>query len=110
MPSVERLRASHPESQLAILGINSDGSKSTAQAFLRRNPHHWPNVHAWSQRQNPINLYGVKLLPTFFVIDQIGNIQYRGNNIGTASRKVAELIANPSLPADYASAPVVSLR
>ena len=45
-----------------------------------------------------LDLYGVKLLPNFVVIDQVGNIQYQGLDISTATKKVAELVDKPSLP------------
>jgi hypothetical protein len=98
MPKVEELRDSYSEGQLVVLGINTDERKSTATSFLKNNRHSWPNVHAWSQSIKMTDLYGVQLLPHFVAIDQVGNIQYQGGDISSASRKVTELIESPSLP------------
>lgn len=81
-----------------ILGMNTDETQAEAESFLRTHPHHWPNVHVLSQRTNVLSPYGVQLLPTFVVIDQVGNIQYRGNDVNQAASKVSELVANPSIP------------
>lgn len=98
MPQLAQIRSSYPETQLTILGMNTDETRNEAESFLRSHPHHWPNVHVLSQRTNVLNPYGVRLLPTFVVIDQVGNIQYRGNDVNQAGAKVAELVATPSIP------------
>jgi len=111
MPKVEELRKSYPENQLVVLGVNTDQWKREATSFLQKNPHAWSNVHARSQAQDPIGLYGVSLLPTFVAIDQIGNIQYQGGDISAAASKVAELVSLPSLPVQPpAGTPVASLN
>ncbi len=105
MPRLAEIRSSFPEGQLTILGMNTDETKNEAESFLRTHPHHWPNVHVLSQRTNVLTPYGVRLLPTFVVIDQVGNIQYRGNDVNQVGIKVAELVTNPSIPnADYMAA------
>ena len=111
MPKVAQLRSSYSEGQLVVLGINTDERKSTATSFLKKNHHSWPNVHAWSQSIKMTDLYGVKLLPHFVVIDQVGNIQYQGGNVTLASTKVAELVERPSLPSGIpVGGAVASLR
>ncbi len=98
MPRLAEIRSSFPEAQLTILGMNTDETRSEAESFLRTHPHHWPNVHVLSQRTNVLSPYGVRLLPTFVVIDQLGNIQYRGNDVNQVASKVSELVSNPSIP------------
>jgi thiol-disulfide isomerase/thioredoxin len=98
MPRLAEVRSSFPEGKLTILGMNTDETQAEAEGFLRTHPHHWPNVHVLSQRTNLLSPYGVRLLPTFVVIDQVGNIQYRGNDVNQAASKVSELVANPSIP------------
>lgn len=98
MPQVETLRNQYGPHQLTVIGINCDERLRTATSFVKSNPHPWPQVHAYSQSPNPIRSYGVSALPVFVVIDQIGNIQYKGNNIATAVAKVAELVQTPSIP------------
>jgi thiol-disulfide isomerase/thioredoxin len=97
IPKVSALRSAYPEAQVAIIGINCDESISALQAYSRRQPHPWPQIHSGSQRANPLSLYGVSLLPTFVVIDQTGRIQYKGNDVSSASSKTAELVSNPSI-------------
>jgi hypothetical protein len=62
-----------------------------------------------AQATNPIVPYGVQTLPTFVVVDQVGNIQYKGGSVDTATAKVAELVTAPSIAAS-ASASVASVR
>jgi thiol-disulfide isomerase/thioredoxin len=97
MPKVETLHKQFNQTQLVILGVNCDERESIARSFLQSNPHSWPNIHARSQSANPISLYGISLLPTFVVIDQVGNIQYKGSSIDAASSKVVELVSVPSI-------------
>jgi thiol-disulfide isomerase/thioredoxin len=105
MPRLAEIRSSFPEGKLMILGMNTDETKAEAESFLRTHPHHWPNVHVLSQRTNVLSPYGIRLLPTFVVIDQVGTIQYRGNDVNQAASKVSELVANPSIPnANYMAA------
>jgi thiol-disulfide isomerase/thioredoxin len=105
MPKLAELRNTYPEEKLVVLGLNSDETRNEAESFLRQHPHKWRNVHCLSQRSNPLATYGVRLLPTFVVIDQVGNIQYQGHEIGVASSKVSELVSNPSIPnASYMAA------
>jgi len=99
MPQVEALREQHPESRLAVFGVNTDEKKATLQAFLKTKPTDIPQIHAWSQKPNPIHTFGVSLLPHFVVIDQVGKVQYRGGSATAMIAKVEELIAAPSLPA-----------
>jgi thiol-disulfide isomerase/thioredoxin len=98
IPTVKTLRGQYGPHQLTVIGINCDERLRTASSYVKSNPHPWPQVHAYSQSPNPIRSYGVSTLPVFVVIDQIGNIQYKGNNITTAVAKVAELAQTPSIP------------
>ncbi len=104
LPQVDKLRQTYSKDQLSIVAVNHDQRKSTAVAFLKRNPHDWPQIYDRELRASMVKAYGVKLFPTFVVIDQLGNIQYQGSSITTASAKVSELIRVPSLP--NADAPV----
>ncbi len=105
MPRMEQIRSSFPETKLAILGMNADETRTEAEGFLRTHPHNWPNVHVLSQRTDILSPYGVRMLPVFVVIDQVGNMQYRGNDVNQAAAKVAELVATPSIPnASYMAA------
>lgn len=98
MPKLAEVRRSYGEDKLVILGLNTDERRTEAETFLRQHPHNWRNVHVLSQKANLLNPYMVRLLPTFVVIDQVGNIQYRGGDINQVASKVAELVTSPSLP------------
>jgi len=100
MPTVERIKDSYGPHQLTVVGMNLDETKSSVQSFLRRNHHGWENIHVGSQFGQRIqSKYGVQRIPTFVVIDQVGNIQYKGKDIRIAKSKVDELVTTPSLPA-----------
>jgi len=108
LPQVDKLRSAYSKDQLTIVAVNNDRRKSTATAFLQRNPHDWPQIYDKEQRTSLVDAYGVKLFPTFVVIDQLGNVQYQGSSITTASAKVDELIRTPSIPATAAPVGVVA--
>jgi hypothetical protein len=104
MQKVAELRKTYPETQLLILGLNTDPTQSAADRHLRQTPHNWPQIYVPSQRTNLRKAYGVVLYPTFVVIDQVGNTQYRGSDVNQAAAKVAELVASPSVPGTQLSA------
>jgi len=95
MEKLVELRKEIPKEQLAIIGINCDEDIAMARNFLRRKPADWPQIHALSQEVNPIDLYQVKDLPAFCVIDAEGNLIFRGERV-----KLEEIreILNPRLP------------
>ncbi|MCA9411516.1 MAG: TlpA family protein disulfide reductase [Candidatus Omnitrophica bacterium] len=108
MPHVDKLRKTYSEDQLAIVAVNHDKSKSAATAFLRRNSHDWPQIFDRGLKSSLVKAYGVKLFPTFVVIDQMGNVQYQGTIVQTAAAKVTELIEKPSISENAAGVGVVA--
>ncbi len=108
LPHVDKLRQTYSKEQLTIVAVNNDESKSTAVTFLNRNAHDWPQIFDKETRPSLVSTYGVKLFPTFVVIDQLGNVQYQGSSVATAAAKVAELIQIPSAPATTAPIGVVA--
>jgi thiol-disulfide isomerase/thioredoxin len=97
MPTLADLRRKYREDQVLIVGMNNDPTVAAAQRYLRQNSHNWMQIHLPSQRPDPRQTYGVNLFPTFVVIDQVGNMQYKGNSVAQAVQKVSELVSSPSI-------------
>lgn len=108
LPKVDALRQAYSKDQLSIVAVNHDRQKSTAVAYLQRNPHDWPQIYDRELPNSLVKAYGVTLFPTFVVIDQMGNIQYKGSSIDAASSKVAELVRVPSIPSNSAPVGVIA--
>jgi thiol-disulfide isomerase/thioredoxin len=108
LPHVDKLRQTYSKDQLEIVAVNNDERKSTAASFLKSNPHDWPQIYDKDLKASLVGAYGVRLFPTFVVIDQLGNIQYKGSSVSSAAAKVAELVQVPSLPGVAAPVGVVA--
>lgn len=108
MPSLEQLRRQFTEDQLVIIGMNADQTRTAAERHIRQSPHPWDQVYTPATRPDLRKTFGVNLYPTFLVIDQVGTVQYRGNNVQQAVAKAGELVETPSLP--QGSGTVAALR
>ncbi|NUN96026.1 MAG: redoxin family protein [Candidatus Omnitrophica bacterium] len=98
MPALEQLRRQFSEDQVVIIGMNADQTRTAAERHIRQSPHPWDHVYTPATRPDLRKTFAVNLYPTFLVIDQVGNIQYRGNNAQQAVAKVVELVQTPSIP------------
>lgn len=99
MGTLAQIRGQYREDQVVILGMNADRNQRDALAAIRRGKHPWPQVFTPGQKPDPRKIFSVSLYPTFIVIDQAGNIQYRGTSVQLVASKVGELITTPSIPA-----------
>ncbi len=81
MDKLVEIRKEISKDQLVIIGINCDVDVTLAENFLRRKPAEWPQIHARSQEKNLIDLYKVKDLPAFCLIDAEGRLFYRGERV-----------------------------
>lgn len=81
MAEVEALEAKASKDELVILGINCDKEPHVLKNFLRRKKVDWPQIHAYSQTENPIELFEIEDLPAFCIIDPEGSVIYRGSKV-----------------------------
>lgn len=102
MADVEALEAKASKDELVILGINCDKEPHVLKNFLRRKKVDWPQIHAYSQTENPIELFEIEDLPAFCIIDPEGSVIYRGSKVKFS--QVKEVLA-PWLSLDVLSLP-----
>lgn len=81
MAGVEALEAKASKEELVILGINCDKEPHVLKNFLCRKKVGWPQIHAYSQKENPIDLFEIQDLPAFCIIDPEGSVIYRGSKV-----------------------------
>ena len=99
MPNVKRTYEKYKDQKFQIIGISLDRSQQPLEAFIEREGLAW--VHYWDKSQKITNQYGVRGIPSVFLIDGEGVIRktnLRGHSLETA---VAELVKeNLAKPTD----------
>ncbi|RKU15748.1 hypothetical protein C6501_06175 [Candidatus Poribacteria bacterium] len=90
LPNVKRTYQKYKDQKFQIIGISLDGSKQPLETFIERENLAW--IHYWDQSQKITAQYGVRGIPSIFLIDGEGVIRktnLRGHSLETA---VAELV------------------
>ena len=90
LPNVKRTYEKYKDQKFQIIGISLDGSKQPLETFIERENLAW--IHYWDQSQKITDQYGVRGIPSIFLIDGEGVIRQtnlRGHSLETA---VAELV------------------
>ncbi|MDE0315101.1 MAG: redoxin domain-containing protein [Candidatus Poribacteria bacterium] len=99
LPNVKRTYEKYKDQKFQIIGISLDRSQQPLEAFIEREGLAW--VHYWDKSQKITNQYGVRGIPSVFLIDGEGVIRktnLRGHSLETA---VAELVKeNLAKPTD----------
>jgi thiol-disulfide isomerase/thioredoxin len=82
MKTLKQLQAKYAQKGLAIVGVNLDGQRTDATAFLRTNSHPW--THIWDEGgldSRLANELGVLTLPMMFLIDDQGKVVRRNLHV-----------------------------
>jgi peroxiredoxin len=90
MPNVKRTYEKYKDQKFQIIGISLDRSKTALETYIEREGLAW--VHYWDNNQKITNQYGVRGIPSTFLLDGEGVIRktnLRGHSLETA---VAELV------------------
>ena len=90
MPNVKRTYEKYKDQKFQIIAISLDRSQQPLEAFIEREGLAW--VHYWDKSQKITNQYGVRGIPSTFLLDGEGVIRktnLRGHSLETA---VAELV------------------
>lgn len=99
MPNVKRTYEKYKDQKFQIIAISLDRSQQPLEAFIEREGLAW--VHYWDKSQKITNQYGVRGIPSTFLLDGEGVIRktnLRGHSLETA---VAELVKeNLAKPTD----------
>ena len=72
MPDLDRLQAAFPVTQFTVVGLSTDRNAEAAAGFLRETPVSFPIL--LDERQRIMRDYGVRGLPTTFLIDAEGTV------------------------------------
>lgn len=96
LPLIDALRDEFASGDFAVLAVNVDRDRAKAEDFLRKRPIGYPSVLD-PQGELPVR-FGVKTMPTSFLIDRQGVIRYvhRGFRKGdeqTLRAHIRELLA-----------------
>lgn len=86
-PSLKRLAEKSKQDSFVILGVSADSDGAKLRDYLARENVGWPQY--WDQARTIENLFGVRALPTFVVLDGDGRIVY--TNTGWSSSREREL-------------------
>ncbi len=99
LPNVKQTYKKYKDQKFQIIGISLDRSQQPLEAFIEREGLAW--VHYWDKSQKITNQYGVRGIPSTFLLDGKGVIRktnLRGHSLETA---VAELVKeNLAKPTD----------
>lgn len=90
LPNVKRTYEKYKDQKFQIIGISLDRSKQSLETFIERKNLAW--IHYWDQSQKITSQYGVRGIPSIFLIDGEGIIRktnLHGHSLETA---VAELV------------------
>ncbi|GEM_PF-5573645 len=97
---LESLRVSLGREGLALVGVALDEDVEALTAFLRVNPLAWPQVaegRGWDSAL--AELYNVRAVPTFFIIDRRGRVAAFGRRLelleASLRRALAESVPQP---------------
>ena len=105
MPKVKRTYEKYKDQKFQIIGISLDRLTGPLKAYIEKEELGW--FHYWDESQEVRNLYGVRGIPSTFLIDGEGVI--RKANLGgfDVESAVAALVKeNLTKPADAADDPI----
>ena len=90
MPKVKKTYEKYKDQNFQIIGISLDGSKPPLEAYIEKEGLAW--LHYWDESREVRTLYGVRAIPSTFLIDGEGII--RKANLGgfDVESAVAELV------------------
>jgi len=113
-PSLKRFAERSKQDSFVILGISADSDGAKLQEYLARESVGWPQY--WDKVRTIENLFGVRALPTFVVLDGDGRIVYANTGWSvTRERELKSAIShavdqlksapppNPATPANNSS-------
>lgn len=91
IPEIEKIRSEFPPDHFQIVAVNLDKKKKKAQRFLKKNPTGYPS--ASDPKGSLPAQFGVDTMPTSYLIDGDGVIQYvhRGFSRGDGSQLREEI-------------------
>lgn len=94
MPHVKQVYAKYKKAGFEIVGISLDRSRSSLDQYVEKNGITWPQYFDGKFWQNDIaTRYGVRSIPTTYLIDRKGKIRYKSLRGKQLEDAVNQLIA-----------------
>jgi thiol-disulfide isomerase/thioredoxin len=95
-PALDAIYREYQEQGLAVLAVNVDEKRRDAQVFLDVHPHRMTVL--FDPKGASPTAFGVKGMPTSFLIDRTGNIRfthmgYSGNIDGSYRQEIRQLLS-----------------
>ena len=104
MPKVKKAYEKHKDQKFQIIGISLDQSEEPLAAYIEKEELAW--IHYWDESRDLRNLYGVRAIPSAFLVDGEGVIRKASLGGFDVESAVAELVKeNLSRPADTPISP-----
>ena len=91
LPNVRRVFEKHRDHGFDVVGISLDSDTDKLQDFLQQNDLPWVTLSGDSN-QAIATRYGVRGIPTMFLIDKEGKIVAQGHNIGQLEGQIPALL------------------
>ena len=99
MPKVKKTYEKFKDQKFQVIGISLDRSQPPLDAYVEKEELAW--IHHWDRSRKVRNLYGVRAIPTAFLIDGEGVIRKASLGGFDVETAVAELVKeNLNKPAD----------
>jgi hypothetical protein len=86
VPSLRKLQKEHAKDAFVILGVSSDKDRKTWSAFTEKNGMVWPQY--WDENKKMQQVFGVRLFPTYVLLDRDGIERLRVSGSGYHESKV----------------------
>lgn len=94
LPQIRALYEQYHDRGLEIIGVSLDATREDAQAWVTEHKVDWTQLfEPGGLEGSPLAVdYGIILLPSVFVIDQAGNVAYRGTAAEELKPVLSELL------------------
>ncbi len=93
MKKLKSLQAKYLKRGLAVVGINVDGQRGDAAAYVRSNRISWPQLHELGGLDSRLaDELGIMTLPTMLLIDKQGRVVNRNIHGAELETELGKLI------------------
>ena len=81
LPSLRELVAESPADRFTLLAISADFDRETVTRFMEDEPMPWVNWHAGLGRDSIAGAWGIRVYPTYLLVNEQGVILHRANGL-----------------------------
>ncbi|MEM6329956.1 MAG: redoxin family protein [Planctomycetota bacterium] len=93
MAQIKQLYSRYAKRGFAVIGVNLDSEKASAEAYLKQNPVPWKHAHDRGGLEGAVATeMGVMTLPLMVLIDQKGNVVRRNVHVAELDGELRRLV------------------